>query len=73
MNSTTVFTPVQMHLLKLFSYDSSEKHLEDIKVLLTKYFAEKLDTKLDSLWDSGQLNQDRLNEINAMDLHSDLK
>lgn len=71
--STTIFNPIQQQLLLMFSYDHESKHLEEIKELLTKHFAKQLDEKLDSLWDNGVLDQKRLDAINGMDLHKDLK
>lgn len=36
---------------------------------LSRYYASKMDERLDELWDKGILNQERLDEINRMDLH----
>ena len=53
--STATLTPTQRHLLKLFSYNSSEAY--------------RLDAKSDELWDNGILDQKRLDEIRHEDLH----
>ena len=66
---TTVFTPTQIHLLKMFQYMNTEEELEELKSLLFKYYSKKLDERLDELWDNGVLDQKRLDEINEMDLH----
>ena len=66
---TTVFTPTQIHLLKMFQYMNTEEELEELKSLLFKYYSKKLDEHLDELWDNGVLDQKRLDEINEMDLH----
>ncbi len=71
--STTIFNPIQQQLLLMFSYDKEVKHLEEVKEVLTKHFATRLENKLNELWDNGTLNQERLDEINSMDLHKDLK
>ena len=60
---TTAFNPVQQHLLKLFAFDGSEEKLLEVKEVLTKYFSQKLDKRLNELWDSGVLNQDKLDEL----------
>ena len=67
--ATTAFNPSQIHLLKMFELDKSEKGLEELKNVLYKYYNEKMNNALDNLWQSGELNQDRLDEINKMDLH----
>ena len=65
----TVFTPTQMHLLRMFQYMKTEEDLLEMKEVLSRYYASKMDERLDELWDKGILNQDRLDEINRMDLH----
>ena len=70
---TTAFNPVQQHLLKLFAFDGSEEKLLEVKEVLTKYFSQKLDTRLIELWDSGVLNQDKLDELRTKHLRTDLK
>ena len=64
---TTAFNPVQQHLLKLFAFDGSEEKLLEVKEVLTKYFSQKLDKRLNELWDSGVLNQEKLDELKEAD------
>ena len=70
---TTAFNPVHQHLLKLFAFDGSEEKLLEVKEVLTKYFSQKLDKRLNELWDSGVLNQDKLDELRTKHLRTDLK
>ena len=70
---TTAFNPVQQHLLNLFAFDGSEEKLLEVKEVLTKYFSQKLDKRLNELWDSGVLNQDKLDELRTKHLRTDLK
>ena len=65
----TVFNPIQVHLLKMFEIDKSQKGLEELKNLLYNHYSSKMKSALDALWDSGELDQTRLDEINDMDLH----
>ncbi len=64
-----VFNPVQLHLLKMFSVDRAEQGLIELKDVLYKYYSSKMQNRLNELWDKGELNQARLDEINQMDLH----
>ncbi len=73
MEQAATFNPVQQHLLKMFAFDGSEKRLLEVKAVLTNYFRKKADECLDSLWDSGVLNQARLDELRHQDLHALLK
>ena len=36
MEQTTIFNPVQQHLLKMFAFDGSEKRLLEVKTVLAK-------------------------------------
>lgn len=70
MEQTTIFNPVQQHLLKMFAFDGSESRLEEVKDVLSKYFRTKADECLNALWDSGVLNQEKLDELRHKDLHA---
>ena len=75
MNSgqPTVFNPAQLYLLDLFSRIKSDEELNDIKQLVADYYAKKLDELTQKMWESGELDQKRLDEINEMDLHAWLR
>ena len=68
----TVFNPIQQHLLMLFAYDSTEERLKEVKEVLVKHFAKKVEDRFNDLWDAGILNQEKLDEIRGMHLHTDL-
>ena len=69
----TVFNPAQLYLLGVFSHIKSDEELNDIKQLVSDYYAKKLDVHLNKLWNEGVLDQKRLDEINGMDLHQWLR
>ena len=66
--AATVLNRTQVHLLQMFQVDDSQKGLEELKELLYSYYSKKMDETLNELWDSGVLDQKRLDEINNMDL-----
>lgn len=68
----TVLNPVQQHLLKFFAFDGSEEKLLEMKAVLTKYFSQKLDKRLDELWDSRGFNQEKLDELRTIHFRIDL-
>ena len=68
MEATTL-NPIQQHLLKLFTYDSSEENLKEMRQVLMHHFSEKLDQCLDELWDSSVLNQETLDSLRTTDIH----
>lgn len=52
----TVFNAAQLQILDLMSYVESEDTLNEIKDMLSNYFAQKAERAIDALWDSGQIN-----------------
>ena len=66
----TVLNPTQLHLLKLFALNNSEDFAHEIQTVLTRYFQQKLDEESDRLWDTGILNQEKLDELRHADLHA---
>lgn len=67
--AATALNMTQVHLLQMFQVDKSQNGLEELKELLNSYYSKKMNESLDEQWDSGVLNQERLDEINQMDLH----
>ena len=47
--------------------------MNDIKQLVTDYYAKKVDELTKKMWESGELDQKRLDEINKTDLHQWLR
>ena len=52
----TVFNAAQLQILDLMAYVESEDTLNEIKDMLSSYFAQKAEKEIDKLWDSGQIN-----------------
>ena len=44
--------------------------MDEVKEVLTKYFSQKLDDRLNDLWDSGVLNQEKLDELRKIDVRT---
>lgn len=66
---STVFNPIQIHLLQMFNLDNTETGLTEMKNVLYSYYSKKMKDRFNELWDSGELDQQRLDQINKMDLH----
>lgn len=69
MEQPSYFNPTQIHLLRMFSYCHSQESLNELKDVLYRYYSEKMRERLNKLWDEGEFDQKRLDEINEMDLH----
>lgn len=65
----TVFNPIQVHLLKMFALDSTQSGLVELKDVLYRHYSAQMNAQLEEMWQIGELSQERLDEINKMDLH----
>jgi hypothetical protein len=66
MTSPTIgLSNIQVELLKIYSNGVSEKHLFEIKWMLSNFFAQKATEAMDKLWDEkGLTEQDMINWTN---------
>lgn len=58
----TVFNAAQLQILDLMSYVESDETLDEIKDMLSNYFAQKAEKEIDKLWDSGKINNTIIEE-----------
>lgn len=59
---TSVLSNMQKELLKLYSTDIPDEQLEEIKLLLSNYFADKATEEMDKLWDKNNWNEQTMNQ-----------
>ena len=52
MEAVKGLTNLQLELLKLFSFNLNDQQIKEIRVLLSRYFAEKATQEMDQLWES---------------------
>ena len=52
----TIFNKAQLEILNLMSYVESEAMLNEIRDILSHYFAEKAQQEIDKLWEEGTIN-----------------
>ena len=57
------FSPAQMHVFNLVSHIKSAMGLELLREQLTKFYAKQVDDEMDSLWESGEWDEKKLNEL----------
>ena len=58
----TVFNAAQLQILDLLAYVESEDTLNEIKDMLSNYFAQKAEREIDKLWDNGQISNTIIEE-----------
>ena len=57
------FTPAQVHVFNLVSHIKTAMGLELLKKQLAAFYAKQVDEEMDQLWESGQFDQKKLNEL----------
>ena len=57
------FSQSQIHLLNMVSHIKTENSLELLKEQLSQFYADLIDKEMDELWDSGQLNEQKLKNL----------
>lgn len=56
----TVFNPIQLHLLRMFSRINSEQELREVQQVLSEYYSKKVEEHANELWDKFDLTQEKL-------------
>lgn len=72
-STATTFNPTQLHLLRMFALDKSEKTLNEVKTILSEYYHDEVDKLTDELWDNGTLDQQKLDELRGQHIRDILK
>ncbi|MBQ6651920.1 MAG: hypothetical protein IJM81_00785 [Prevotella sp.] len=57
------FSPAQVHVFNLVSHIKSATGLEQLRAQLAAFYAKQIDDEMDQLWESGQWNEQRLQEL----------
>lgn len=55
-------TNLQLELIKMFSLNLSDQELDDIKRLLSNYFADKASDEMDKLWDENNWSNETMDK-----------
>ncbi len=60
---TKPLSNLQAEILKIFSFDISEKQLEDVKQLLANYFANSATEEMDKFFESNKWDDSKINDL----------
>lgn len=63
VTSTTVFNPIQLYLLKLFSNMESERELEEVQQVLSDYYFKKVEKRASEIYEQKGWTQDTLDTM----------
>ena len=57
------FTPAQVQVLNLVSRIRTTVGLEKLRKQLAAFYAQQIDEEMDALWESGQFDENRMQEL----------
>ena len=57
------FSPAQVHVLNLVSHIKTAMGLEQLRKQLAVFYAKQVDEEMDRLWESGQWDEKKLQEL----------
>ncbi len=57
---TTVFNQAQMQLLDMMSFVRTPEMLAQLNQVISDYFAQQAQEEIDRLWESGELNEQKV-------------
>lgn len=60
---TITFSPAQVHVFNLVSHIKSAFGLEQLRDQLAAFYAKQVDDEMDALWESGEWDEKRMNEL----------
>ena len=63
METTTVFNPTQIYLLKLFSFSTTEESKRELQEVLMAYYRKKVSQRADELWSQLGMTQEKLDDM----------
>ena len=62
MEQVSKLSNIQLELLKMFSFDLSDEQLIEIKQLLSTYFADKITSQMDNLFEENNWGVEKIDE-----------
>ena len=62
----TVFNQAQMQLLEMMSFVSTPESLADLNKVISDYFAQQVQREIDRLWETGELNESKVESFRAL-------
>ena len=63
ITSQHTLNPIQLHLLEMFRHCDSDNMIEELKDVLADFYARKVQTEADHMWDNGTLDGQAIERI----------
>ena len=59
----TLFNPVQLHLLRMFSYNRDEESLSELKEVLFRYYCQKVSEEGKRVWKEKNMSNEMMHKL----------
>lgn len=59
----TTLNQAQIHILEMLNYCQTEESVSELKEALSDYYAQRVQTEADKMWESGELNNKAIDRI----------
>lgn len=59
----TVLNAAQLEMLNIMADVHSDEELQELKHLISEYYARRADEEMEKLWQSGEWNEQKLEEL----------
>lgn len=66
MMETTVFNPAQLQLLKMMSFVKTSEALDQLKQVISDFFAQQAQDEINHLWETGKLNDEKIESFRQL-------
>ncbi len=63
---TTVFNPAQLQLLKMMSFVKTSEALDQLKQVISDFFAKQAQEEINHLWETGELNDEKIESFRQL-------
>ena len=69
----TVFNPAQLQLLKMMSFVNTSEALDQLKQVISDFFALKAQEEINRMWTTGELNNEKVESFSKLHEHTPYK
>ena len=60
---STILNPVQLHLLRILSYNGDEESLSELKEVLFNYYCQKVSEEGKRIWEEKNMSNEMMHEL----------
>lgn len=63
---TSVFSPAQLEIIDMMSFVKTQDSLLQLKQAISDFFVQKAQTEIDRLWQTGELNEEKVETFRSL-------